>query len=177
MHMIILRKTRTKMWLSHVLAGALWTITLSRLVPFVSPETVPVTDQRDDQMQTCFNGQCFVTNDADVEVDDVDGDGDGDADSEADDYYHAEVRYIDIDFGEPQQVAGESWRETIAIINKTKDYMKRVRTSATFDNVRSDCRCRHELCSYWAAIGTSSLLNFLVRPNIRRKLFQPIAPF
>lgn len=142
-----------------LLAGALWTVqvpvlvlltvTIGGFIPFVRPETVPATDQGDEPIQTCWEGQCTVTEDAN----DVNANVDANADSERDAYYHSALRYIDIDFGENQQVAGETWRETIAVIDKTLEYMKHVRTNRTFDHVRADCRCRHELCSFWAAIG------------------------
>ena len=149
------------MRLQHVLTGALWITAISGWTPFVSPETVPslATEQGDEQVQTCIHGQCSVIDDNDVDVEedvDVDVEIDDDADREADVYYKAAVRYVNIDFGETQQVAGETWRETIASIERTIEYMNVVRNNRTFDSVRAHCRCRHELCGYWAAIGMFS---------------------
>lgn len=68
------------------------------------------------------------------------------------DYEH-EIHYIDIDFGQKQQVAGKDWKKTLDNLEKAKAYMKTVHSNSTLRSVSNDCQCRNELCSFWAAIG------------------------
>lgn len=58
-----------------------------------------------------------------------------------------------VTFGEPQQVAGEKWKETLANIAKTKEYMIEVFNNETLRSIRNECKVRNELCAFWAAIG------------------------
>jgi hypothetical protein len=62
-------------------------------------------------------------------------------------------RLVDIDFGEPQQVAGEQWKNTLDVVAKTKEYMVQVRRNMTMAPVVNDCKLRNALCSFWAAVG------------------------
>jgi hypothetical protein len=62
-------------------------------------------------------------------------------------------RLVDVNFGEPQQVAGEEWKKTLDVIAKTKEYMVQVRTNATMAPLVKECKLRNPLCSFWAAIG------------------------
>ena len=67
--------------------------------------------------------------------------------------YYEPGRKVEIDFGEAQQVAGEKYQDTLDVIRTTKEYIAKVRTDDTFLEVRKECKCRNELCSFWAAIG------------------------
>ena len=93
--------------------------------------------------QVCLaDGQCFAD------------------DQEARDHYHPGKQvemYLDapysVSFGESQQVAGDNWKDTLEVISKTKEYMIEVFNNDTLRSVRNECKCRHEFCSFWAAIG------------------------
>ena len=66
--------------------------------------------------------------------------------------------YIEVgeDWGVSQQVAGEHSLKTQQIIKRTYEYMtKQVMVDHdTFSlSVRKECKLRHQLCSFWAAIG------------------------
>lgn len=76
-----------------------------------------------------------------------------DADNDLDYKYSTTKDYFDIDFGEKQEVGGKKWRETLDNLEVTKKYMEMVRTNRTLQSVRNDCKCRNQLCSFWAAIG------------------------
>ena len=84
------------------------------------------------------------------------------ADEEAMGKYYAagttEKMYIgaphDYSFGEDQKVAGDQWRDTLDNVERTREYMVGVFNNQTLDNkVKYECKCRHELCSFWATIG------------------------
>ena len=85
--------------------------------------------------QSCVDGQCAAT-DLDLQQ-----------------YYQGAKRHVDINFGEKQEVGGEHWRITLDNLEKTRDYMKTVRADRNLLSVRNACQCRHELCSFWAAVG------------------------
>ena len=85
--------------------------------------------------QSCVDGQCAAT-DLDLQQ-----------------YYQGAKRHVDINFGEKQEVGGEHWRITLDNLEKTRDYMKTVRADRNLVSVRNSCQCRHELCSFWAAVG------------------------
>eukprot|EP00980_Cylindrotheca_fusiformis_P008429 scaffold1784_cov116-Cylindrotheca_fusiformis.AAC.9 len=80
------------------------------------------------------DGVCFPTKDA------------------AHEYYFKGVD-IPVDFGEDQNVAGESWEKTLDQVEKTKEYMRIVRQDEDFEDVRDGCILRNKLCSFWASIG------------------------
>jgi hypothetical protein len=85
--------------------------------------------------QTCTEeGVCFANDEA------------------AKEYYH-DGRSVPIDFGDDQQVAGEKWQKTLDVIATTKEYIAQVQVNETLVAVRNECKVRHELCSFWAAIG------------------------
>jgi hypothetical protein len=73
-------------------------------------------------------------------------------DDEAAEYYE-KGKFIEIEWGEKQQVAAEHWKKTLEITTKTKDYMSMVARNETMRDIRKECKCRNQLCSFWAAIG------------------------
>lgn len=62
--------------------------------------------------------------------------------------------FVKIAFGEDQHVIGEEAEATRRVIEKTNRYMvEEVSVGEKFALVREECKLRHELCSFWAAIG------------------------
>jgi hypothetical protein len=91
--------------------------------------------------QLCFpDGSCFDT----IE--------------EAANKYSKGVNFVSLDepvhFGDRQQVSGEHWKSTMDVIVKTQQYMQGVFMNDTMKGYREECKCRHELCAFWSAIGT-----------------------
>ena len=62
---------------------------------------------------------------------------------------------IETDWGEPQEVGYSFLRDrTLEMINRMNDYMTNdVLVKAEFESVRTSCRNKHQLCSFWAAKG------------------------
>jgi hypothetical protein len=60
---------------------------------------------------------------------------------------------IPIDFGEDQTILGEHWERTLEVVEKSKEYIRRVREEEEFEDVRDGCIVRNQLCSFWATIG------------------------
>jgi len=69
--------------------------------------------------------------------------------------YFGPGKYLPIDFGEDQHIAGKDWKASFEIYTKSKEYMRlNVTNNATVpDSVKKECKCRQKLCSFWAAIG------------------------
>ena len=66
--------------------------------------------------------------------------------------------YVEVgeEWGEAQQVAGEHSLKTQQVIKKTYEYMtqKVMVDHDTYNlSVRKECKLRHKLCAFWAAIG------------------------
>jgi prolyl 4-hydroxylase len=58
------------------------------------------------------------------------------------------------EYGEPQTAEGDRSEETLALIAKTDEYMKtKVFVEEEYRSVRTDCRNRDPLCSFWAVQG------------------------
>jgi prolyl 4-hydroxylase len=76
---------------------------------------------------------------------------------EADQKYQNEKNVVKLEkpvnYGEPQQVAGPKWLQAMEVVQKTNEYMENVFQNDTTKSFRNDCKCRHELCAFWAAIG------------------------
>jgi hypothetical protein len=65
--------------------------------------------------------------------------------------------FVKVAFGEDQQVAGPEAATTLQVIETTTRYMaEQVSVGEDFALVRDECKLRHELCSFWAAIGKLS---------------------
>ena len=77
-------------------------------------------------------------------------------DFESEDYDDLEENdyYAEISWGVDQLVEGFEASQTEEVIKKTRDYMmNRVFVEDQFASVRENCQLRHELCSFWAAVG------------------------
>ena len=62
--------------------------------------------------------------------------------------------FVEVAFGEDQQVGGSEAESTRRVIETTNRYMtEQVSVGDDFALVRNECKLRHELCSFWAAIG------------------------
>ncbi len=62
--------------------------------------------------------------------------------------------FVKVAFGEDQQVTGPEAAVTLRVIETTNRYMaEQVSVGEDFALVRDECKLRHELCSFWAAIG------------------------
>ena len=58
-----------------------------------------------------------------------------------------------VNYGDAQQVAGPDWKKTMDVIQQTHGYMELVHQNETAVSYRDECKCRHELCAFWASIG------------------------
>lgn len=61
-------------------------------------------------------------------------------------------------YGEPQRIEGSEASSTLAVVRQTNSYMKNFvgapnPTHNMTAHVMKECRNRHELCSFWVAIG------------------------
>ncbi len=77
------------------------------------------------------------------------------------------------DYGEPQVERDEATKALIAQVDK---YMhERVFLEKQYENIRYRCQNKHELCSYWAAIGEceANTKYMLVRAETIYILFIP----
>jgi prolyl 4-hydroxylase len=62
--------------------------------------------------------------------------------------------YIDVGYGDPQQVSGENQAEVLLRVKQMMHYMRyTVEQNDRFDDVRQHCLNRNEFCAYWAADG------------------------
>jgi prolyl 4-hydroxylase len=62
--------------------------------------------------------------------------------------------YVEVAWGEDQHAIGEEGEATRRVIETTNRYMtEQVSVGENFALVRKECKLRHELCSFWAAIG------------------------
>ena len=68
-------------------------------------------------------------------------------------HYVTEGSNVEIDFGMPQKVQGAEWRDTLERLELAREYIEKVKVNETMASVQAECQCRHELCSFWAAIG------------------------
>lgn len=96
---------------------------------------------KDQPQQLCFpDGNCFNTLE------------------KAKAKYQDSINFVSLDepvpFGDKQQVSGEQWQATMDVIVKTQQYMAGVFKNETTKAYRDGCKCRHELCAFWSAIGT-----------------------
>lgn len=67
---------------------------------------------------------------------------------------NGETMPLGAEYGEAQLAEGQRAEETRALIAKTDEYMKsRVFVEDEFRSVRSDCKNRDPLCSFWAVEG------------------------
>ena len=106
------------------------------LLSLWSSRLAKAADEAAAEQQTCTaEGVCFANDD------------------EAYKYYE-KGKYVEIgEWGEKQQVAAADWKKTLEIITQTEEYMSMVAKNETMRDIRKDCKCRNQLCSFWAAIG------------------------
>lgn len=100
----------------------------------------PNNDTKDNEGRLCFpDGSCF------------------DSMQEADVHYKTQTHHVPlstpVNYGEPQQVAGPDWYKSMQIVQSTNTYMTEQFQNDTAKPYRDECKCRHELCAFWAAIG------------------------
>ena len=61
-----------------------------------------------------------------------------------------------VSLGDAQEVATENdqyYTKTLEVLTKTHDYMVDLFQNDTAKSYRNECKVRHELCGFWAAIG------------------------
>jgi hypothetical protein len=77
--------------------------------------------------------------------------------------------YISNCYGEAQHVAGDQGENTTLRIREVEDYMfQEVFVDEKYDNIRGDCKNRHEECSFWAVIGGKKIIRSLVGCVVQR---------
>ena len=65
-----------------------------------------------------------------------------------------EVRSIDIAWGKSQVIIDAAPEDIESVIAAMNEYMNTVVTvQDEYTDIKDECRCRHERCSYWAAYG------------------------
>jgi hypothetical protein len=62
------------------------------------------------------------------------------------------------EFGIRQAAEGTQNEETLAVIEKSIEYMNGETMAALKEDVRDNCMNRNALCAFWAAIGVSAAL-------------------
>lgn len=74
-------------------------------------------------------------------------------------------------YGEDQQVSlheSESYGETMEVIAKMHNYMVDVFQNDTAKSYREECKMRHELCAFWAAIGECEAVSLKINSMFGR---------
>jgi hypothetical protein len=64
------------------------------------------------------------------------------------------VLSVSVLFGERQDASGGRSAETMQIVQDTIDYMRTDDFTSLEKKIQESCMNRHELCSFWAMIGT-----------------------
>ena len=74
-------------------------------------------------------------------------------------------------YGEDQEVSlqgSESYEETMEVIAKMHNYMVDVFQNETAKSYREECKMRHKLCAFWAAIGECEAVSLKINSMFGR---------
>jgi hypothetical protein len=64
------------------------------------------------------------------------------------------IKYIETDYGEPQEISGENFNKIEKRVQDAERYMKtKVAKHSMYQFVRDSCMNRDKLCSQWATEG------------------------
>jgi ShK domain-like len=78
----------------------------------------------------------------------------------------ANLKFVDIGYGEPQESSGENAAAIDQAIQETQGYMENtVKKRAMYVTVRNDCMNKDKLCSKWAAEGECANNNLWMALN------------